>query len=152
MTQVDFYILATQSEDSWLRLACRITEKAIRQNLNVYLHSENAADASRLDGLLWTFSQGSFIPHRLVGSGSDEPFEESVLIGRNDLAAEIPADTQVTQRWDLMINLTKQVPEIFSRYARVAEVIDADPIRRENGRERFRFYRDRGYELNTHNV
>lgn len=152
MTQVDFYILATESEDSWLRLACRITEKAIRQNLNVYLHSENAADASRLDGLLWTFSQGSFIPHRLVGSGSDEPFEESVLIGRNDLAGETPVDTQVTQRWDLMINLTKQVPEIFSRYARVAEVIDADPIRRENGRERFRFYRDRGYELNTHNV
>ncbi len=152
MTQVDFYILATESEDSWLRLACRITEKAIQQNLNVYLHSENAADASRLDGLLWTFSQGSFIPHRLVGSGSDEPFEESVLIGRNDLAAEIPADTQVTQRWDLMINLTTQVPEFFSRYARVAEVIDADPIRRENGRERFRFYRDRGYELNTHNV
>lgn len=152
MTQVDFYILATESENSWLRLACRITEKAIQQNLNVYLHSENAADASRLDGLLWTFSQGSFIPHRLVGSGSDEPFEESVLIGRNDLAAEIPADTQVTQRWDLMINLTTQVPEFFSRYARVAEVIDADPIRRENGRERFRFYRDRGYELNTHNV
>ncbi len=152
MTQVDFYILATESEDSWLRLACRITEKAIRQNLNVYLHSENATDASRLDGLLWTFSQGSFIPHRLVGSGSDEPFEESVLIGRNDLAGETPVDTQVTQRWDLMINLTKQVPEIFSRYARVAEVIDADPIRRENGRERFRFYRDRGYELNTHNV
>lgn len=152
MTQVDFYILATQSEDSWLRLACRITEKAIQKNLNVYLHSENAADASRLDGLLWTFSQGSFIPHRLVGSGSGEPFEESVLIGRNDLAGETPVDTQVTQRWDLMINLTKQVPEIFSRYARVAEVIDADPIRRENGRERFRFYRDRGYELNTHNV
>jgi len=152
VTQVDFYILATESEDSWLRLACRITEKAIRQNLNVYLHSENATDASRLDGLLWTFSQGSFIPHRLVGSGSDEPFEESVLIGRNDLAGETPVDTQVTQRWDLMINLTKQVPEIFSRYARVAEVIDADPIRRENGRERFRFYRDRGYELNTHNV
>lgn len=152
MTQVDFYILATESEDSWLRLACRITEKAIRQNLNVYLHSENAADASRLDGLLWTFSQGSFIPHRLVGSGSDEPFEESVLIGRKDLAAEIPADTPVAQSWDLMINLTTQVPEFFSRYARVAEVIDADPIRRENGRERFRFYRDRGYELNTHNV
>ncbi len=152
MTQVDFYILATQSEDSWLRLACRITEKAIQQNLNVYLHSENAADATRLDGLLWTFSQGSFIPHRLVGPGSDDPAEESVLIGRNDLAAEIPADTPVTQSWDLMINLTTQVPEFFSRYARVAEVIDADPVRRENGRERFRYYRDRGYELNTHNL
>ncbi len=152
MTQVDFYILATQSDDSWLRLACRITEKARQQKLKVYLHSANAADATRLDGLLWTFSQGSFIPHRLVGSSSDEPFEDSVLIGHSDLAAEIPTDTPVTQRWDLMINLTTQVPEFFSRYDRVAEVIDANPVRRENGRERFRFYRDRGYELNTHKL
>ena len=152
MTQVDFYILATESENSWLRLACRITEKAIQQNLTVYLHSETAADASRLDGLLWTFSQGSFIPHRLVGSGSDEPFEESVLIGRKDLAAEIPAYTPVAQSWDLMINLSTQVPEFFSHYARVAEVIDADPVSRENASERFRFYRDRIYALKPLNV
>ncbi len=152
MTQVDFYILATDSNDSWLRLACRITEKARQKKLQVYLHSENEADATRLDGLLWTFSQGSFIPHRLVGNDSEAPFEEPVLIGRTDLAAQMPADTPVTQRWDLMINLTTQVPEFFSRYNRVAEVIDANPVRRENGRKRFRFYRDRGYELNTHNI
>jgi DNA polymerase-3 subunit chi len=152
VTQVDFYILATDSNDSWLRLACRITEKALQKKLQVYLHSENEADATRLDGLLWTFSQGSFIPHRLVGNDSEEPFEEPVLIGRTDLAAQMPADTPVTQRWDLMINLTTQVPEFFSRYNRVAEVIDANPVRRENGRKRFRFYRDRGYELNTHNI
>ena len=152
MTQVDFYILATDSNDSWLRLACRITEKALQKKLQVYLHSENEADATRLDGLLWTFSQGSFIPHRLVGNDSEAPFEEPVLIGRTDLAAQMPADTPVTQRWDLMINLTTQVPEFFSRYNRVAEVIDANPVRRENGRKRFRFYRDRGYELNTHNI
>ena len=152
MTQVDFYILATDSNDSWLRLACRITEKALQKKLQVYLHSENEADATRLDGLLWTFSQGSFIPHRLVGNDSEAPFEEPVLIGRTDLAAQMPADTPVMQRWDLMINLTTQVPEFFSRYNRVAEVIDANPVRRENGRKRFRFYRDRGYELNTHNI
>jgi DNA polymerase-3 subunit chi len=152
VTQVDFYILATDSNDSWLRLACRITEKAIQRKLQVYLLSENEADAARLDGLLWTFSQGSFIPHRLVGKDSDAPFEEPVLIGRNDLAEEMSATTPASQRWDLMINLTTQVPESFSRYDRVAEVIDANPVRRENGRERFRFYRDRGYELNTHNI
>jgi DNA polymerase-3 subunit chi len=152
VTQVDFYILATDSNDSWLRLACRITEKALQKKLQVYLHSENEADATRLDGLLWTFSQGSFIPHRLVGNDSEAPFEEPVLIGHTDLAAQMPADTPVTQRWDLMINLTTQVPEFFSRYDRVAEVIDANTVRRENGRKRFRFYRDRGYELNTHNI
>ena len=116
------------------------------------MHSENEADASKLDGMLWTFSQGSFIPHRLVGNSSEPPFEEPVLIGRHDLAAALPSASETNQKWDLMINLTAQVPEFFSRYDRVAELVDADPVRRENGRERFRFYRDRGYELTTHNI
>jgi len=152
VTQVDFYILTTNSHESWLRLACRITEKAIQRKLEVYMHSENEADANKLDGMLWTFSQGSFIPHRVVSGDSQPPFEEPVLIGRHDLAVGLPTASDTSQRWDLMINLTTEVPEFFSRYDRVAEVVDADPLRRENGRERFRFYRDRGYELTTHNI
>jgi DNA polymerase-3 subunit chi len=152
VTHVDFYILGTDSHDSWLRLACRITEKAIKRKLEVYMHSENEADANKLDELLWTFSQGSFIPHRLMGRNPKPPFEEPVLIGRHDLATQPTANSVTSQKWDLMINLTTEVPEFFSRYDRVAEVIDADPLRRESGRERFRFYRDRGYELATHNI
>ena len=55
-------------------------------------------------------------------------------------------------RWDVLINLSAEVPEFFSRYERVAEVVDADAARREQSRERYRFYRDRGYKLNTHQV
>ena len=152
MTQVDFYILATNSDDSWLRLACRITEKARQRDLQVYLYSENRTDATRLDGLLWTFSQGSFIPHRVVEEDSAPPFEEPVLIGCGDLPTRVPTTNSEQRSWDLMINLTAEVPDFFSRYDRVVEVIDANPARRETGRERFRFYRDRGYELNTHKV
>jgi DNA polymerase-3 subunit chi len=52
----------------------------------------------------------------------------------------------------VLINLAAEVPEFFSRYERVAEVVDADAVRREQSRERYRFYRDRGYKLNTHQV
>ncbi|MFL2547392.1 MAG: DNA polymerase III subunit chi [Candidatus Rariloculaceae bacterium] len=152
MTQVDFYILGTNSQDSWLRLACRITEKAIKRNLDVYMHSESEADANKLDRLLWTFSQGSFIPHRIIGNNTEPPYEEPVLIGCHSPATEPATGTEASQKWDVMINLTGEVPEFFSRYDRVAEVVDADPTRRERGRERFRFYRDRGYELTTHNI
>ena len=53
---------------------------------------------------------------------------------------------------EVLINLADEVPDFFSRYARVAEIVDADAIRREKGRERFRFYRDRGYQLQTHQL
>ena len=85
------------------------------------------------------------LPHRIVTGAEREPPEEPVLIGRAD---EPPA----TRRWDLLINLCDEVPEFFSRFARVAEVVDADPERRARGRERYRYYRDRGYALNTHEV
>ena len=75
-----------------------------------------------------------------------------VLIGIGSPETEDDATGRLGENWDVMINLAPDVPGFFSRYARVAEVIDSDPARREAGRERFRFYRDRGYELKTHNI
>ncbi len=90
------------------------------------------------------FSQGSFIPHRIVRGELAQPALEPVLIGVNQPPAP--------GRWDVLINLAAEVPEFFSRYERVAEVVDANAVRREQSRERYRFYRDRGYKLNTHQV
>ena len=152
MTQVDFYILATDSNDSRLRLACRIAEKAIQQRQHVFMNSASEPEAKRLDELLWTFSQGSFIPHLLVSEALDATPPEPVLIGFAEQGTEDATVEKLGENWDVMINLAPSVPGFFSRYARVAEVIDSDPARRDNGRERYRFYRDRGYELKTHNI
>lgn len=152
MTQVDFYILGADSNDSRLRLACRITEKALQHRHHVFVNSANEADARKLDELLWTFSQGSFIPHVLVTKPLAAAPVEPVLIGIDTVASEDDEARSLGENWDVMINLAPRVPSFFSRYSRVAEVIDSDPARKEEGRERYRFYRDRGYALNTHNV
>ena len=122
------------------------------QSQHVFLNTANEADARELDKLLWTFSQGSFIPHLIVTERLSAPAVEPVLIGID--AAEVEDDelAALGENWDLMINLSSRVPTFFSRYARVAEVIDGDPARKQAGREHYRFYRDRGYELNTHNI
>lgn len=144
MTQVDFYILKSDSDDARLQLACKIVEKATELDNHVFVHSASDAEAAKLDELLWSFSQGSFIPHRVVREPLSTPPPEPVLIGVN--APPAPG------RWNVLINLAAEVPEFFSRYERVAEVVDADAVRREQSRERYRFYRDRGYKLNTHQV
>lgn len=144
MTQVDFYILESDTDDARLRLTCRIVDKATQQDLHVFVNATSDDEARQLDELLWTFSQGSFIPHKIVREElAAEPLEP-VLIGVN--RAPGPG------RWDVLINLAGEVPEFFSRYERVAEVVDANAERRERSRERYRFYRDRGYNLNTHKV
>jgi DNA polymerase-3 subunit chi len=141
VTQVDFYILESDSEDARLRLACTLADKAMQQSQNVFINSDSDAQARKLDELLWTFSQGSFIPHRIVLHELPTPPKEQVIIGLRQ--------PPTGDRWDVMINLAADVPEFFSRYARVAELVDGDATRREQSRERYRFYRDRGYKLNT---
>lgn len=143
MTRVDFYILERQANEAQLVLACRIAEKAVLEDNEVLINAESETDCRRLDELLWTFSQGSFLPHRLLSNrGANEG--EPVLIG----SGQEPADG----RWDLLINLASDVPAFFGRFSRVAELVGAEDGSRAAGRERFRYYRDRGYELQTHRV
>jgi DNA polymerase-3 subunit chi len=144
VTQVDFYILPNDSSEERLRLACRITDKALQQGQQVLINTESPAESARLDDLLWTFSQGSFIPHRVIDKATSAIIIEPVAIGCG-IAPEIP-DTHV------LINLAATVPEFFNRYRRVAEVVDGNEHRRTQGRERFRFYRDKGCELHTHEL
>ncbi len=144
MTQVDFYVLGGASDDARLRVACRIAEKAMQAQQDVFIRSCSGQEARRLDELLWTFAEGSFVPHRIVGGSETEPLLEPVLIG----IEAAPPD----RRPDVLINLTGEVPDYVARYARVAEIVDADPERRRQGRERYRYYREQGYTLATHEV
>jgi DNA polymerase-3 subunit chi len=144
VTQVDFYILDSDSDDARLRLACKIVDKATQLDHHVFIHATSDEEARAVDELLWTFSQGSFIPHRVVRAELAEAPLEPVLIGVNHPPAP--------GRWDVLINLAAEVPEFFSRYERVVEVVDANTTRREQSRARYRFYRDRGYKLDTHQV
>ena len=83
MTQVDFYILNTDSNNSRLRFICRITDKAIRAQNHVFINTANEEDAHNLNKLLWTFSPGSFIPHALIDKKPVTPPIEPVIISLN---------------------------------------------------------------------
>ena len=98
--------------------------------------------ARELDELLWTFRQGSFVPHALLLSGTQES-AVPVTIGHED---------QPDTSGDFLINLGDEIPAFFDQYERVAEIVDATPDSRRSGRERFSFYRDNGFEPNTHNI
>jgi DNA polymerase-3 subunit chi len=147
VTRIDFYILADQAaSDAADIVACRLAAKAFSLGNAVYLHTGSDAHARQLDALLWTFQQGSFVPHMLAsawqpaGAGVPSP----VLLGHEPE----PPDNH----WDLLINVAEAVPACFSRYQRVAELVAAGEQCRQRGRERYQFYRDRGYELQTHRL
>ncbi|RDH88532.1 MAG: DNA polymerase III subunit chi [endosymbiont of Escarpia spicata] len=141
MTQVDFYILKEQAKANRYMLACRLVEKIYHQGRRVFIHTVSNEEARHMDRLLWTFRQGSFVPHAQLQDANSAV--TPVIIGCGGDAVE---------ESDVLINLTTDVPNFFSRFERVAEVIDKEPELKTAGRERFRFYRDRGYPLNTHEI
>ena len=53
---------------------------------------------------------------------------------------------------EVLINLRNDLPSYFSRFRRVVEIVTADADDRAQARDRYRFYRDRGYEITTHDL
>lgn len=141
MTRVDFYILADTAPDAGLRFACRLIEKAHAEGHRVYWHLADETSCRAADELLWTFRQGSFVPHARAAdlSGPDDP--APVAIG----SGEPPAGFD-----DILVNQHPEVPDFFSCFERDLEIVT--PELRDPGRRRYRFYQERGYPLNTHKI
>jgi DNA polymerase-3 subunit chi len=143
VSRVDFYVLSEDAPDARLRCACRLAEQAVEQGQRVYLRTASASEAQRLDELLWTFNDRSFLPHEIFSGSPASHARVLILLGD----AAPPASHR-----QLVVNLTDAVPVELADYERVAEIVDVDPERKRNARERFRQYRERGCTLETHNL
>ncbi len=133
---------ADAGESARLRLACRVAEKAYLAKQKVVVVCEDADVLRRFDELLWTFGDGSFVPHDTVGA-ADAPCEAPVALTTGALPAG---------HTDVLVNLGNGVPAFFEKFARVAEFLDARPDVRAAGRERFKVYRGKSIEPQTHSV
>ncbi len=138
MTEIDFY---THVEDRQ-RVACQLVLKARERNLKVLILVDDEDQLRRLDDYLWSFQAQSFVPHCRM----DDP-----------LAADTPVllavDTEnACPHTELLVNLRNTTPPGFARFQRLLEVVSTDAQDRALARERFKFYRDRGYALRTHDL
>ena len=52
----------------------------------------------------------------------------------------------------VLVNLCPESPPVFSRFERLIEIVGLDEAERDLARTRFRFYRDRGYDIRTHDL
>ena len=138
MTRIDFYLNAT----SKLHVACKITSKAVHRQMRVLIIAPDDLVAREIDRLMWTISATGFLPHCM---SSDSLAQDTpVLIARN-------ADT--LHHDEVLLNLGLQPPASFSRFKRMVEIVSgSDEADKQAARERFRFYKDRGYELHHHDL
>ena len=137
MTRIDFYF---EAEDK-LQVACRLSAKAAQQKMRVLIYAPDEALAQRIDKMLWTWQATGFLPHCMT---------------RSPLAAQTPVlithDPEDTPHDEVLLNLHSAWPPAFSRFQRLVEIVGRDDEDREAARGRFRFYRDRGYAIVTHDL
>lgn len=143
MTRINFYIIESGTDEAIQSFICRLTEKAYSQTNAVYIQAFDQQHARNLDELLWSFNNKSFIPHQLA----DEQMDTSKVLIGYQAESKVPADHH-----DVLINFNHTTPTFFSQFERVAEIVSTDEVSREKGRERYRFYKDRGYALETHKM
>jgi len=140
--QVDFYLLNTQETEDGERFVCRLTEKVFHQHHRIFINTGNQSTSARLDKLLWTFNQGSFIPHALATS-TTRFSDEKIIIGHQ----EIP-----TTASDVLINMAADVPPAHAQFSRIAEIVYNTEEHKQVSRNRYRYYRDQGYTTSSHEI
>ncbi|TNF33910.1 MAG: DNA polymerase III subunit chi [Gammaproteobacteria bacterium] len=140
MSRVDFYILPDQQTASLNLFTCRLVEKAWQQGNRILIHTASAEHSQQLDDLLWTFNDGSFIPHAI--SGDDSEAQQPIVISHQSSDGD---------GFQLLINLSDQIAT-QTRIPRIAEIVNQEPQRKLSGREHFKTYREQGFELHHHEI
>jgi len=135
VTEVLFY---TNAPDK-LQTACILATKALARKMRVMLFTADAAATDRLGRMLWTVPATGFMPHCR---------SEHALSGVTPVIVDHLADRLVHDQ--VLINLRDETPAFFSRFQRLVEIVGQDDADRLAARERYRFYRDRGYDIRTH--
>lgn len=137
MTQIDFHILQDASVEARWLYTCRFIEKVERLGHSILVVVDTLEEAQELDDLLWSFKPESFIAHQIMG-------------GDEGVKVEITFTADAGEHHDVLINLSSQIPEYFSRFARAAEIVIQEPKILENTREHYKFYKQRGYPITQH--
>ena len=140
MTKVDFY---TGSTDK-LRTVCQLSHKAIQNGVRTIISMHDAETANALDKLLWHYPATAFIPH--CRSDAAEADQMPVL-SMSKWPVVLSHGNDKFPHHDLLISLHSECLPFFSRFERVIEIIGNDAEDSRLGRERYKFYKDRGYEL-----
>lgn len=137
MTSIDFY---THCADRHA-VAARLVAKAFAVHGSVRVLTADDVATTELDRRLWVSPAVGFLPHcRLSGA----------LAAETPIVVDHVLDHQGAA--EVLINLQASPPPFFARFARLVEIVGVDEAEVAAGRERWRFYKSRGYEMHQHSL
>jgi DNA polymerase-3 subunit chi len=143
MIKVEFHILSETGEIARLRHVCQLVDQQYSNQQRVFVRTSDSAEAQRLDDMLWTFRDQAFIPHEIATPSSPTHPRIMALIG---------VDNDSNSFATTLINAGNSIPDNLETVSQLFEVVGADPQHKQLARDRYKQYRDRGYQLETKNL
>ena len=137
MTEIKFFF----NVDHKLHFACNLAKRAFDDGRRLIVFAPSTKLAEEFDRLLWTFSQLSFVPH--VKAAHPLASETPIVIATDDTS--LP-------HHEALLNIGDDPPPFFSRFDALREVVSGDVDDRASARERMKFYKARGFDVQTHDM
>jgi DNA polymerase-3 subunit chi len=137
VTQIDFYVQVTDKAEA-VRKLCG---KALAAKSKLFIWTADSQARERLSRQIWSSPSTGFVPH----CPAADP-----LAPRTPVILDSVAD--VMPHTEVLINLRGEVPPFFSRFERLIEIVGENDEDKHAARDRYRYYRDRGYEIRTHDM
>lgn len=144
MTSINFYVSKEEGLDHRLAIVYRLVILALQHKLSIHIHTDNDVSNKLIDNLLWSKDRTSFIPHSVVDAENTPANKASNIT--------ISHNIEPIENCDYLINFSNERPSFFSRFLKVAEILDTSEEILTAGRKRYAFYRDRGYTLQYHQL
>lgn len=135
---VEFYVFENAQEQQINVALCHLVEKWYSERLTVAILCQSIQDAQKLDELLWSFNDQSFVPHELL---TPAPTAAPVLLC-HDLAA-------LKQPMDVIINLSTSIITAIQPTQFIAEIVFPEQTMQQLARDHYKQYRDLGLQLKT---
>ena len=122
---------------------CRLVRKVLASGAQALILGD-AAMLRRMDAVLWAEDANGFMPHAMADAAAAIVARSPVV-----LAAQVPTDLA---KQAVLINMTDQLPDDPHTRERVIELVSADEQAIQDARERWKSYKQRGFELVNHDV
>lgn len=126
-----------------LNFVCRLTQTVMTKSEHSLVIVDDQTDRLKaLDEQLWSFDTTSFIPHTLI---SGEQVTADKLSAPVTLLSSLPSNFD-----GVILNLAPTALPLSKNGTlpdRVLEIITPDEVSKQQGRDKYRAYRDLGFEL-----
>lgn len=123
MTNIQFYLIESDNGFEQFNYALQLALQHLARGKHLHIHTGSARDTAQMQQL----------------------FVNKLSHGNDRLSIDHLGEPDNDR--DVLLNLSAEVPHFFSSFESTLEVICTGSSAKDTGRERYRYYKSRGYPL-----